>query len=60
MINRGGDEKIVVYGLLDRSKDTQFVKINKAFLGEDDAMIMAQNSDITNFSTGDLKVIIYN
>ena len=58
-VNADGDEIIVVYGLLDSSKDTQFVKINKAFLGEDDAMIMAQNSDITNFSTGDLKVIIY-
>ena len=58
-VNADGDEIIVVYGLLDSSKDTQYVKINKAFLGEDDAMIMAQNSDITNFSTGDLKVIIY-
>ena len=36
-VNADGDEIIVVYGLLDSSKDTQFVKINKAFLGEDDA-----------------------
>ena len=58
-VNAEGQEIMVVYGLLDSSKDTQYLKINKAFLGENDAMIMAQNSDLTNFYTGDLQVLIY-
>lgn len=58
-VNAERQEIMVVYGLLDSSKDTQYLKINKAFLGENDAMIMAQNSDLTNFPTSDLRVLIY-
>ena len=39
-----------MYALLDKSRDTQYVKINKAFLEKNNALIMAQNSGSTNFA----------
>lgn len=42
-------ETIVVYGLLDQAQDTQYVKINKAFLGAGDAYVYAQVKDSTQF-----------
>lgn len=39
----------VIYGLLDYKKDTNFVKINKAFLGPGNAIQIAQNSDSCNY-----------
>ena len=42
-------ETMVVYGLLDQAQDTQYIKINKAFLGEGDAFIYAQVKDSAQF-----------
>ena len=42
-------ETMVVYGLLDQAQDTQYIKINKAFLGEGDAFTYAQVKDSTQF-----------
>jgi hypothetical protein len=42
-------ETLVVYGLLDVSQDTQYVKINKAFLGAGDAYQYALIKDSTQF-----------
>lgn len=39
------DEVIIVYGLLDHNQDTQFVKINKSFLGDGNALDYAQEPD---------------
>jgi hypothetical protein len=39
----------VVYGLLDQKEATQFIKINKAFLGEGNALIYAQEPDSINY-----------
>ena len=39
------DETIIIYGLLDHTKDTQFVKINKSFLGDGSALDYAQEPD---------------
>ena len=50
---------VVVYGLLDASVDTQYIKINRAYLGEGDAIMMAQYSDSINFNPDDLKVELY-
>ena len=58
-VNAEAKEIIVVYALLDKSRDTQYVKINKAFLGENNALIMAQNSGSTNFLPSDLEVKVY-
>lgn len=42
-------ETMVVYGLLDQAQDTQYVKINKAFLGEGSAFGYAQIKDSVQF-----------
>ncbi len=39
----------VVYGLLDQRDSLQYIKINKAFLGEGDAMMFAQEYDSVNY-----------
>lgn len=43
-------ETMIVYGLLDQAQDTQYVKINKAFLGEGDAYMYAQVKDSVQFA----------
>ena len=35
----------VVYGLLETGRDTQYIKINKCFLGKTDAFVMAKEPD---------------
>ncbi len=40
----------VVYGLLDHKADTQYIRINKAFLGEADAAEMAKNPDSLKYN----------
>lgn len=42
-------ETMVVYGLLDQSQPKQYIKINKAFLGEGNAFGYAQIKDSTQF-----------
>ena len=42
-------ETMVVYGLLDQAQDTQYVKINKAFLGAGNAFEYAQIKDSVQF-----------
>ena len=39
----------IVYALLDQHDQDIYVKVNKAFLGEGDALIMAQQPDSTNY-----------
>lgn len=41
----------VVYGLLDFEQDTQWVRINKAFLGDGNALLFAQISDSLYYDT---------
>lgn len=43
-------ETMVVYGLLDQSQQKQYIKINKAFLGEGNAFEYAQIKDSVQFS----------
>src|ERR1700746_1604456 len=43
-------ETLVVYGLLDVAQDTQYIKINKAFLGAGNAYEYAQIKDYTQFT----------
>ncbi len=42
-------ETMVVYGLLDQSQPKQYIKINKAFLGEGNAFTYAKIKDSTQF-----------
>lgn len=43
-------ETMVVYGLLDQSQPKQYIKINKAFLGEGNAFEYAQIKDSVQFA----------
>ena len=42
-------EIMVVYGLLNQYDSVQLIKVNKAFLGEGNALIMAQQRDSVNY-----------
>ncbi len=42
-------ETPVVYGLLNAADSIQYIRINRAFLGEEDAYVMAQNPDSFNY-----------
>lgn len=46
----------VVYGLLNVHDSIQYIKVNKAFLGEGNALVMAQQGDSVNYHPGDLTV----
>tara|TARA_B100001146_G_C16136293_1_gene414715 strand:- start:234 stop:1232 length:999 start_codon:yes stop_codon:yes gene_type:complete len=58
-VNTSWKEVTIVYGLLDQSEAQQYIKINKAFLGEGDAFQMASVADSINYNPEDLEVIIY-
>ena len=58
-VNADWQEVTILYGLLDQNSEIQFIKINKAFLGRDDALGMASISDSSNFNPNNLLVKIY-
>jgi len=58
-VNAEWEETTVVFGLLDAAKNIQFIKINKAFLGEADAELMASFSDSVNYIPENLEVVLY-
>jgi len=55
-VNADWKEVTVVYGLLDQSQDNQYIRINKAFLGVEDAFIMASVADSINYNPNNLEV----
>jgi hypothetical protein len=50
-INAEPKDITVVYGLLNQAETAQYIKITKAYLGDEDALVMAQNPE--NSSYGD-------
>ena len=42
-------ETMIVYGLLDQNQSKQYVRVNKAFLGEGNAMVFAKEKDSIQF-----------
>jgi len=58
-VNANWKEVTVVYGLLDQSEQQQYIKINKAYLGEGDALQMASVADSINYNPADLEVKIF-
>ena len=57
-INSEWEEVTVVFGLLDQSQEKQYIRINKAFLGDESAYVMAEIADSLNFSPENLEVKI--
>jgi hypothetical protein len=48
-INAAWKDMTVVYGLMNQKDSVHYVKINKAYLGEDNALTMAQNPDSCSY-----------
>ena len=55
-VNADWKDITVVYGLLDQTQDTTFIKITKAFLGPGDALRFAKIPDSSNYPVGSLEV----
>jgi len=55
-VNSNWEEVTVVFGLLDQSQDKQYIRINKAFLGNESALVMAAVSDSLNYNPANLEV----
>jgi hypothetical protein len=48
-------ENTIIYSLLDRDSSTQYVRINKAFLGPGNAFVYAQVPDSSEYQNGQLQ-----
>ena len=51
-------ESVAVYGLLNQDDTAQYIRIQRVFLGEGNALIMAQNQDSVYFKPNELKVTL--
>ena len=58
-VNANWKDVTIVYGLIDPNKEDQLIKINKAYLGQGDAIQMASISDSTNYDPSNLIVKIH-
>lgn len=57
-INAPWRESAIVYGILNQNDTIHYIKINKAFLGEGNAMFMAQNPDSSTYG-GKIEASLY-
>lgn len=48
----------LVFGLLNQNDTAHYIKINKAYLGEGNAFMMAEVADSVNYQAADLDVVI--
>lgn len=48
----------VAYGLLNPSSDTQYVRLQKSYLGEGNALVMAQQPDSLYYDSSDVDMIL--
>ena len=58
-VNANWKDVTIVYGLIDPNNEDQLIKINKAYLGQGDAIQMASISDSTNYDPSNLIVKIH-
>jgi len=49
-VNGDWKETMVVYGLLDQTQTKQYIKVNKAFLGPQSGLVMAQIKDSAQYA----------
>ena len=55
-VNAKWKDITVVYGLLNQNDSLHLIKVNKAFLGSEDAYIMAKHSDSINYSNASVSL----
>lgn len=53
-----GKETISVYGVLNPNEVVQFIRINKVYLTDGDALVAAQNASDINYGAGELTVTL--
>jgi hypothetical protein len=58
-VNAEWEEVTVVFGLLNQTQDKQYIRINKAFLGNESAYVMASVADSINYNPENLEVKIH-
>jgi hypothetical protein len=51
-------ESVSVYGLLNQDDPIQYIRIERVFLGPENAYTMAQNQDSVYFKAGDIRVTL--
>lgn len=49
-------EGVAVYGLINQNDTVQYIRVQRIFLGEGNALVMAQNEDSCYFKPGELTV----
>lgn len=49
-------QSVAVYGMLNQDDTVQYIRVQRVFLGEGNALVMAQNADSAWFKPGELKV----
>lgn len=49
-------ESVAVYGLLNQDDTAQYIRVQRVFLGEGNALVMAQHADSAYYKPGELKV----
>lgn len=57
-INAPWKDITIVYGLLNQQDTVHYIKINKAFLGDTNALVMALIPDSSQYDTSEIKVTI--
>ena len=53
-----GTETMVVFALLDPDSSVQRIKVNKTFVGEEDANVLAQNAASFNYQPGEINIVL--
>jgi len=48
----------VIYGLLEEAKTQHFIRINKAFIGEESANVLAATSGVNEYSEEELQAVV--
>ena len=49
----------IIYGLLEADQTRQFIRINKAFVGEDSAAALARQNGINEYSDAELNAFVH-
>ena len=57
-VNEDWKETMIVYGLLNPADTAQYIKINKAFLGQGNALVMAGEFDSLNYTQGEINATL--
>ncbi len=49
----------VIYGLLEENKSRHYIRINKAFIGEESASVLAKTQGVNEYSDDELQAVVF-